>query len=38
MGTGLIVLPACSGSIRETRPPQQTVGGIDQYREISIVQ
>jgi hypothetical protein len=35
MGTGLIILPARSGSIRETRPPQQIVGGIDQYREIS---
>jgi hypothetical protein len=36
MGTGLIVSPARSGSICETRPPQQTVGRIDQRREISI--
>src|SRR6476660_232003 len=38
MGTGLIVLPVRSGSIRETRSSQQTVGRIHQYREISIVQ
>jgi len=36
MGTRLIVLPARSSSIRETRPPQQAIGRIDQYREISI--
>jgi hypothetical protein len=38
MGTGLIVFPACIGSIRKARPSQQAVGGIDQYREVSIVQ